>query len=445
MDLGQGIRKALAKITGAAIIDEVAVKELVRELQRVLITNDVEIKLVKEICKNVEAKTLAEKKIESLAIREHIAKIVYDELVVLLGEKFEPKFEKGQRILMCGLYGAGKTTTIAKLAKFYQKQGLRVGVICGDVHRPAAFEQLKQLSEQVKCDFYGNKGQRAELIVIEGLDKLRQCDVVIYDSAGRSGFDAELSHELKIINEKFRPTDSFLVVSADIGQVAGKQAQEFSKIVSISGVIVTKMDGSGKGGGALSSVHASKSKVAFIGIGEKPDALEVFDSKKFVASLVGFADLESLLDKVKEASDEQAMQKVMETGKLDYESFMAQMRSMKKMGPMKQILQMLGMYDIPDDMLSKSEEKLKTFEIAVASMTKAERQNPDLMTSKARQERVAKGAGVKADEVRELVRQFNMINKFMSGAKKNKGLMKRLSGKLPAGFDLSKLSGIGKG
>ncbi len=205
------------------------------------------------------------------------------------------------------------------------------------------------------------------------------------------------------------------------------------------------MDGSGKGGGALSSVHASKSKVAFIGTGEKPDALEVFDSKKFVASLVGFADLESLLDKVKEASDEQAMQNVMETGKLDYESFMAQMRSMKKMGPMKQILQMLGMYDIPDDMLSKSEEKLKTFEIAVASMTKTERQNPDLMTSKARQERVAKGAGVKADEVRELVRQFNMINKFMSGAKKNKGLMKRLSGKLPAGFDLSKLGEIGKG
>ncbi len=443
MDLGQGIRKALAKITGAAIIDEAAVKELVKELQRVLITNDVEIKLVKQITKNVEEKALAEKKLQSVAIREHIAKVVYDSLVVLLGEKFEPRFDTGQRILMAGLYGAGKTTTISKLARFYQKKGLQVGVICGDVHRPAAFEQLKQLSEQVKCDFYGNNGARAEVIAVEGLDKLKHCDVVIYDSAGRSGFDVELAHELKAVNEKFKPTDTFLVVSADIGQVAGKQAEEFSKSVSISGVIVTKMDGSGKGGGALSSVHASKSRVAFIGTGEKSDALEVFDSKKFVSSLVGFPDLESLLDKVKEATDEQALGKVMETGKLDYASFMAQMRAMKKMGPMKQILQMIGVYDVPDDMLNKSEEKLKVFENAVNSMSKVERENPELMSNRSRQERIARGAGIKVEEVKELVQQFNTISKFMSGAKKNKGLMKRLSGKLPAGFDLSKLGGMG--
>ncbi len=439
MDLGQGIRKALAKITGAAIVDEAAVKELVKELQRVLITNDVEIKLVKQITKNIEEKALAEKKAQTIAIREHIAKIVYDELVALLGEKFEPKVEKGQRILMCGLYGSGKTTTIAKLAKFYQKKGLHVGVICGDVHRPAAFEQLKQLSEQVKCEFYGNKGQRADLIAVEGLEKLKNCDVIIYDSAGRSAFDNELASELKKVNEKFRPTDSFLVISADIGQVAGRQAEEFSKCVKVSGVIVTKMDGSGKGGGALSSVHASKSRVAFIGTGEKMDALEIFDAKKFVANLVGFPDLETLLDKVKEASDEKLLEKVMETGKLDYAAFIAQMRSMKKMGPLKQILQMIGIYDVPEDMLVKSEAKLKVFENAVNSMSKAERENPELMNNRSRQERVAKGAGIKVEEVKELIKQFNTISKFMSGAKKNKGLMKRLAGKLPGGFDLSKL------
>lgn len=443
MDLGQGIRKALAKITGAAIIDEAAVKELVKELQRVLITNDVEIKLVKQITKNVEEKALREKKLQAVAIREHIAKIVYDELVVLLGEKFEPKIDKGQRILMCGLYGVGKTTTIGKLAKFYQGKGLKVGVIAGDVHRPAAFEQLKQLSEQVKCEFYGRKGEKnAEAIAHDGAKELKHCDVIIFDSAGRSAFDSELANELKKVNAAFRPTETFLVVSADIGQVAGKQAEEFAKTISVTGVIVTKMDGSGKGGGALSSVHASRSKVAFIGTGEKMDALEIFDSKKFVADLVGFPDLETLLSKVKEASDEKALEKVMETGKLDYESFMSQMRSMRKMGPLKQILQMLGMYDIPEDMLSKSEDKLKVFEIVVSSMTKQERQNPDLMSSGSRQERIAKGAGVDVKEVKELVRNFNAINKFMSGAKKNKGLMKRLSGKLPAGFDLSKFGGL---
>lgn len=443
MDFGQGIRKALAKITGAAIIDEAAVKELVKELQRVLITNDVEIKLVREITKKIEEKALSEKKSQTIAIREHIAKIVYDELVSLLGEKFEPRIEKNQRIMVLGLYGSGKSTSVAKLAKFYQKSGLRVGVICGDVHRPAAFEQLKQLSEQVKCDFYGNKTQGAELIAVEGLEKLKHCDVIIYDSAGRNAFDAELSHELKKVVEKFRPTDSFLVVSADIGQVAGKQAQEFSKAAPISGVIITKMDGSGKGGGALSSVHASKTRVAFIGTGEKMDALEVFDSKKFVSNLVGFPDLETLLDKVKEASDEQTIQRVLETGKLDYESFMSQMRAMKKMGPLKQILQMIGVYDIPEDMMVQSEKKLKKFENIVNSMTLNERRNPELMANHSRQERIAKGAGAKLNEVKELVSQFNTISKFMTGAKKNKGLMRRMAGKLPAGFDLSKLGAFG--
>ncbi|MBI4406331.1 signal recognition particle receptor subunit alpha [Candidatus Micrarchaeota archaeon] len=439
MDFGQGIRKALAKITGAAIIDEAAVKELVKELQRVLITNDVDVKLVREITKKIESKAIEEKKQQNIAVREHIAKIVYDELVSLLGEKFEPKIEKNQRILMCGLFGVGKTTTISKLAKFYQKKGLHVGVICGDVHRPAAFEQLKQLSEQVKCDFYGNKNQSAELTAVEGLDKLKHCDVIIYDSAGRSAFDQQLAHELKIVVEKFRPTDSFLVVSADIGQVAGRQAEEFSKAAPISGVIITKMDGSGKGGGALSSVKASNSKVAFIGTGEKPDALEVFDSKKFVSNLCGFPDLESLLDKVKEAGDEAAIQRVMESGKLDYEAFLAQMRAMKKMGPLKQVMQMIGVYDIPEEMMVKSEEKLKVFENAVNSMTREERQNPELMNNKARQQRIAKGAGINPEDVRELVKQFNLISKFMGGAKKNR-LLKRLSDKMP--FDLSKL-GVG--
>ncbi len=442
MDLGQGIRKALAKITGAAIIDEAAVRELAKELQRVLITNDVEVKLVREITKKIEEKALAEKKSQNIAIREHIAKIVYDELVNLLGEKFEPKIEKGQRILALGLQGVGKTTSIAKLAKFYQKSGLHVGVICGDVHRPAAFEQLKQLSEQAKCDFYGNKGENAELIAVEGIDKLKHCDVLIYDSAGRNAFDTQLASELKKVVEKFKPTNSFLVVSADIGQVAGKQAQEFNKAAPITGVIITKMDGSGKGGGALSSVKATGAKVAFIGTGEKLDNLEVFDAKKFVANLVGFPDLETLLNKVQEASDEKVMEKILETGKLDYESFMAQMRAMKKMGPLKQILQMVGIYDVPEEMMVQSEKKLKIFENIVNSMTKTERANPELMNNRTRQERVAKGAGAKVDEVKELTKQFNTISKFMTSAGKNKGLMKRFAGKLPAGFDLSKLGGF---
>jgi signal recognition particle subunit SRP54 len=433
MDLGEGIRKALSKITGAAIIDEKAIKELVKELQRVLISNDANVKLVYELTKRIEERALKEKKAESLNLREHIVRVVYDELVAIIGEKYEPQLKK-QKILILGLFGSGKTTSIAKLAKFYQSKGLKVCVIAGDVHRPAAIEQLSQLAEQVHCGFYGEKGAAADQIAKHSLKLQDQYDILIFDSAGRSAFDSELAIELKKINDIFRPDERYLVVSADLGQVAGRQALQFSEAVAITGVIVTKMDGSGKGGGALSAVKASNSKVAFITLGEKPDALEVFDAKKFVARLVGFADLDSLLEKVREISDEEAMQKVLEEGKLDYETFLSQMRSMKKMGPMKQILQMLGMYDIPEEMLHQSEAKMKSFEAAVLSMSKTERKEPELMKNRSRQERVAYGAGLKIEDVKELVNNFERMQKMMKGMKGNRGLMKRFGNMLPPGL-----------
>ncbi len=435
MDLGEGIRRALGRITGAAIVDEKAIKELVRELQRVLISNDVNVKLVYELTKRIEEKAIREKKAENLNLREHIVKVVYDELVAILGEKYEPQLRK-QKILILGLFGSGKTTSIAKLAKFYQGKGLRTCVVAGDVHRPAAIEQLSQLAEQVHCGFFAERGKSAGEIALASQKLEAQYDVLIFDSAGRSAFDAELAGELKKINQLFKPDEKYLVVSADLGQVAGKQAAQFNDAVGITGVIVTKMDGSGKGGGALSAVKASNSRVAFVTLGEKPDAFEVFDAKKFVARLVGFADLDSLLSKVQEISDEEAMKKVLEEGKLDYETFLAQMRSMKKMGPLKQILQMLGMYDVPEEMLHQSESKMKAFEAAVLSMSKKERKEPELMKNRSRQERVAGGAGLKVDDVRELVSNFEKMQKLMKGMKGNRGLMKRFGNMLPPGMKL---------
>ena len=430
MDLGEGIRRALSKITGAALVDEKAIKELVKELQRVLISNDVNVKLVFELCKRIEERALKDKKQETFNLREHVVKIVYDELVAIIGDKYEPQTKK-QKILMIGLFGSGKTTSIAKLAKFYQSKGLKACVIAGDIHRPAAVEQLKQLSEQVHCGFFHEKGKSADEIARDSLKQQSIYDVLIFDSAGRSAFDGELATELKKINSVFQPDEKYLVVSADLGQVAGKQAKQFHDAVGITGVIVTKMDGSGKGGGALSAVKASESRVAFLTFGEKPDALEIFDSKKFVARLVGYPDLQSLLEKVREVSDEEALQKSMEEGKLDYETFLAQMRSMRKMGPMKQVFQMIGMYDIPQEMLGKSEEKLKQFEAAVLSMTAKERKEPDLMKNKARQERIAKGSGLKPEAVRELVSSFEGMRKAMKGLKGNRGMMKKLQKMMP--------------
>ncbi len=440
MDLGEGIRKALGRITGAAIVDEAAVKELVKELQRALIASDVSVKLVLELTKKIEERAVTEKPPALLSLREHVVRIVYEELVKMLGEKYEPQVKK-QKIMVLGLFGSGKSTTAgAKLPKFFMNRGLSVGVIAADVHRPAAHEQLEQLAKQVGCSFYGRKGAGADEITAEALQALAKNDVLILDTAGRSAFDGELAQELRKLNELFKPDERFLVVSADVGQVAGKQAQEFNKAAGVTGVIVTKMDGSGKGGGALSSVHATGAKVAFIGTGEKPEALEVFDAKQFVAGLCGFPDLKALLEKTKEISAQEDLQKAMEEGKLDYQTFLAQMKAMRSMGPLKSVFQMLGVYDLPEELVVKSEEKMRKYEAMVYSMTPFEKTHPDAMRNAKRQERVARGAGVKPDEVRELVTSFDKSQKMMKALKGNRGLMKKLGG-----MNLGALKGLGFG
>src|SRR3989338_3164441 len=310
MDLGSGIRKALARITGASVVDEAAVKELVKDLQRVLITNDVNVKLVFQLTKTIEEKALKEKLLPGLSLREHVVRVVHDELQKVLGGKFEPRLGK-QKILVVGLFGGGKSTTAAKLAKFYQSKGLKVALVAADVHRPAAFDQLQQLSEQVTSGFYGIRREKnAVKIAEQSLKELEgKYDVLILDSAGRSAFDGELAEELTAVAKAFKPDEKFLVVSADLGQVAGKQAQEFHSTVGVTGVIVTKMDGSGKGGGALSSLAVTGAKVAFIRSEEKTTDLKTLHSTRFVAELVGFPDLASLLEKINDASDEEAVQK----------------------------------------------------------------------------------------------------------------------------------------
>ena len=306
MDLGRSLRQALAKFTGAPVADEKAVKALCRELQRVLITSDVNVKLVFELTKKIENRALDAKLAKGLSIREHVVKVVYEELAAMMGERYEPKV-KPHRVLLLGLYGSGKTTTAGKLAHFYKSRGLSVALVSCDVDRPAAFEQLQQVAKQSGAEFYGMQGEKDVRKILADASKRWKEYVIVVDSAGRSAFDEQLTAQLKLINELSSPDEKFLVISADIGQIAGRQASEFNDAVGLSGVIITKMDGSGKGGGALSAVASSQAKVAFIGTGEKMDALEPFDAQKFAGRLLGFPDIGSLMEKVKKIAEEEKL------------------------------------------------------------------------------------------------------------------------------------------
>lgn len=444
VDLGQGLRKALSKLTGAVIVDDKAVKELVKELQRVLISNDVNIKLVFDLSKSIEKRALEEKPLPGISMREHVVKVVYEELTKLMGEKYEPQLKK-HRVLMLGLFGSGKTTTAGKMALHFKSRGLSVGVICADTFRPAAFEQLQQLCSQVKADFYGEKGTLSAVEVVNhGLEKFRDKDVVIVDSSGRSAFDEELSAELKAINAVLNAEEKYLVLSADIGQVAGRQAEAFNSAVGISGVIVTKLDGSGKGGGALSAVSASGAKIAFIGTGEKMDALELFDAKKFVGRLLGFPDLETLMDKMKKITEEQNLKPEMLEEKFTIKMFYEQLKAAKKMGPLQGVFSMLGAPDVPKEMVQQSEEKLKKYEVIINSMTRQEREDAGILRKhRSRVERIANGSGTKPEDVRELLAQFERVEKMMDAFKKNRGFRRQIEKLMKGGQLGMKLPGMG--
>lgn len=438
MDLGKKLREALAKIAHLPVVDENAVKGLIKELQRILISSDVNVKLVFELSKRIEQRALHTEKMEALTLREHVMKVVYEELVNLMGESYEPKIGK-HKVLMVGLFGSGKTTSTAKLAYYYKLRGLSVAVVGADVERPAAQEQLEQLAEKIGVRFYTTKGEKIAAKVVEKALRESKEDVMIVDSAGRSAFDSELAGELKAIYEALRPEEVYLVLNADIGQVAGRQAEQFSSIAPLTGVIVSKVDGSGKGGGALSAVASTKAKIAFIGIGEKTADLEVYDSKRFVGRLLGMPDIKGLMEKVESIHKEEQLEEI-ESEELTIENFYKQLKAAKKMGPLGNVLGMMGMSDIPQEVLNTGEGKMKKYEAMINSMTKAERKDASLLRkSNARIERVAKGAGCSPKDVKMFLNEFEKMEKMMNMFKKNRGFRKQLEKMMKGG----NLKGLG--
>ncbi len=448
--LSNSLKDSLRKILKASLIDKKLVEELTSDIKKALISGDVNISLADQISETIKERALKEKPPKGLPAREHTINIVYDELTKFLGSdpgKIEIKKEKGQpfKILLVGLFGSGKTTTTGKLAKYYKKQGYKVALIQTDTWRPAAYEQLKQLASQVNVPFFGEKDEKDPIKILEKYkSEFEKFDIIICDSAGRDALNQELIEEIKKINLLFNPNEKLLVLSGDIGQAARDQAQKFHDTVKVSGVILTKLEGTAKGGGALSACSATDAKVKFIGIGEKLDNLEEFKPKNFVSRLLGMGDLETLLKKAEtaiEKEDAEKMKKKITTGSLSLQDLYEQMEAMKKIGPLTQIANMIpgmGMAKLPKGIFEQQEGKMNNWKYLMDSMTQEEKDNPDIINS-SRINRIAKGSGRDPSELRELLSQYKQMKKMMKmfGNKRKMKQLEKMFGKggFPGGMN----------
>ena len=285
-NLSDSLKNIMRKISGSSYIDRDTVKEVTKEIQRALLKADVNVKLVLKLSNTVQERALNEKPPAGMTSQDYIIRIIYEELLKILGT--DADFElKPQTIMLVGLYGNGKTTTAGKLARLFQKKGLSTGLIAADVHRPGAYEQLNQIAKEVNAGFYGEKDEKNALkIVRNGVKNLDDYRIKIIDTSGRDSLDQDLIDEVREIKEKINPDTVLFVIDATLGQQAGPQAQKLHDAVNINGVIITKMDGTGKAGGALSAVADIKSPVYFIGTGEHMDDIQIFNPKKFLSRLL---------------------------------------------------------------------------------------------------------------------------------------------------------------
>ena len=430
--LSKSLRETLKKVTSAITIDAKLIKEVVRGIQRALLQADVNVKLVLELSRRIEKRALEEKPPAGMSPREHVIRIVYDELVKIVGEGKTLPIKK-QIIMMVGLYGQGKTTTCGKLAQYFKKKGLRPALIAADVHRPAAYDQLKQIADKVGVPFYGEKeSKNAVELVKRGIEKFkRSADVIIIDTAGRHKLEEDLIKEIRDIANAIKPDEKILVIDASTGQQAKPQAKAFHEAIGITGIILTKMDGTAKGGGALSASAEVGAPILFIGTGEHLADLESFDPAGFVSRLLGMGDIKALLEKAEESLKEKEAVKAMErmmSGKFTLKDMYKQMEALSGMGPLQKIADLLPFgfsSKLKDIDMRETQERLKKFRYIMDSMTEEELENPEIIKA-SRIDRIARGAGVEHKDVKELLRYYRMTKSMMKGIVSNRKLRKAL-------------------
>lgn len=419
---GDSLKNTFRKIAGLGVVDKEAVEIVVRDLQRSLLQADVDVELVAELSGKIKKKVIGAKPPPGLTLKEYFIKTLYDETVEFLGKGKEELPLRPQRILLIGLFGSGKTSTAGKLAKWFQARGLRPALVACDTHRAAAQEQLRQVGKKAKVSVYV-EGKRPEDIARNALKEAKG-EVLIFDSAGRDALDKTLAKELREMGRVIKPDEVLLVIPADLGQAARKQAEEFNSLVGITGIIVTKLDGTARGGGALAAANVSGAAVKFIGTGESIGDFQAYDPRRFVGKLIGYGDLQGLLEKAKDIGISQEDAKKILEGEFTLNEFFEQIKSMQKMGSLSKVMDMLpgvsGM-KIPKGFVDIQDEKMKKWGHIINSMTPDEKREPDTIKA-SRIKRISKGSGTSEGEVRELLKYYKQVKKVIRLTKGGKGL-----------------------
>ena len=433
----EGLQGAIRKLVGAATVDEQVVKEFVRDLQRTLIQADVNVKLALNLSERVQKRALEEKPAGGTTRKDQIVAILYEELAGLLGGDAPLKLDKNRLsvIVMLGIQGSGKTTTTGKLARYFGKHGFKVGVVAADTFRPGAVIQLRTIAERAGVEVYGDEKEKDSIKIAKEGKKFFEStkNLIIVDTAGRHKEEKSLLDEMKKIISELKPDTTMLVIDGTIGQQSYNQALAFHQASPIGGIVITKLDGAAKGGGALAAAAATGARILYIGTGERLDDIEEFNPTRFVGRLLGMGDIKALLEMAQQAEgvvDQKSVQRVM-SGKLTMNDLLTQFEQMKKFGSLKKIVEHLpGVSgNVKAEDLDKAEARVKVYKVIIQSMTRDEKENPDKLNA-ARVKRIAFGSGTSEKDVRELLNRYKQTKNLMKSGKSRefRQLMRRMGG-----------------
>ena len=417
--LGRHLDSAIRKIRRLPQIDKDALNALIQDLQRALLSSDVKVELVFEMTENIKKEAM-NTTLQKAKRKDFIIKLIHDELIKTLGGKKAPiRIKPGKKnvILLVGIQGSGKTTTIGKLSHFYKSKGYKVAAVTTDTYRPGAYEQLVQLTKQIGVKCYGNPKEKNAIKI--GVQETKKAindgnELIIVDTAGRHKEEKELMKEMAVLEQKLKPNEVILVIDGTLGQQAYNQAEVFANTTNLGSIIVTKLDGTAKGGGALSACVAANVGIRFIGVGEKIDEFEEFEPTTFVGTILGIPDLEGLVQRVQEAEvmpDPETVKRMMR-GKFTLEDLYQQLKSIKKVGKFKQILAMMGGGNIPDALKEDAEKNIEKWRVVLDSMTALEKEEPNLI-KKTRKRRIAIGSGTEYSVINKMLDQFRQMKKMM--------------------------------